>query len=83
MDFALANPNVATNALIENWSLYSQRLRLLCEREKKYKLVSTWSDDVTDLLRLLMIFPSKGKGCEKLFDQKASKLITFSVVSCC
>lgn len=81
MDFELANPNANSTALIDKWPQYSQRLRTICEREKKYNQTYIWSDEVGDLLRLLKVFPSKGKGCEKLFERTASKFITFCVVS--
>lgn len=74
------NPKVNPGALIDKWPLFSERLRTICEREKKYEFISSWSPDVEDLLRLLKVFPSKGKGCEKLFLNAVTKFITFSVV---
>lgn len=81
LDFELGYPELDSKALISKWPIYSQRLRLLSEREKKYWVSSIWSPDVEDLLRLLKIFPSKGKSCDKLFKDGAEKFISSCVVS--
>lgn len=81
LDFELDYPEIDSNALISKWPLYSQKLRLLCDREKKkYWVSSIWSPDVEDFLRLLKVFPSKNKGCDKLFQDAAEKFISFCVV---
>lgn len=78
----MGNPDIDSGALISKWSVYSQRLREICDREKKkYWFPSVWSTDVEDLLRLMKIFPAKNKSCDKLFQDAVEKFISFCVVS--
>lgn len=81
MDFELSHQEANVNALLENWTQYSARLREICAHEAKYKFATSWSQDIEDILRLLKVLPSKGKSCEKLFANVCKKMISFCVVS--
>lgn len=79
--------NVESQSFLENWKSYSIAIKELLETQYDSSVfVTTWPEDIENILALLKLFPSSkvGKNClanRATFHRATSKLFVFRTVN--
>lgn len=76
-----------TQSLVENWKKYGAAIKLLLEQQyEKSSFVTTWPEEIEQILSLLKLLPSTRVGKNSLknrktFHRATTKLFVFRTVN--